>query len=134
MDEVLLSAIETLPVYTGKAYRADAGYSHGVDTTAGDVVRFEQNELGNDYGVDDSILKELDQLPASRIVWVASDREYASHFGAEVIEINVGVEPKIIAEDGGGGFLVMVSFKPCTFGTGTDLSSTRTLYLRNRYR
>tara|TARA_R100000808_G_scaffold132_5_gene964 strand:+ start:46 stop:3645 length:3600 start_codon:yes stop_codon:yes gene_type:complete len=73
--------IDQLPVYEGEAWRAPSGFSLRSGDTAGDVIRFERDELGNVEtfsNVTDDMLKELDQYPAEDIIWVGRDREVAS--------------------------------------------------------
>jgi len=50
-------------------YRVDSGFR--VRGTAGDVVRYERDELGN---VDLSVVAWLDTLPASRLTWVTRSK------------------------------------------------------------
>ena len=76
-------AIDRLPAYEGEAFRTPSGFSQDRGTTAGDVVRYERDELGNVEtfsNVTDDILRELDQYPAEDIVWVGRNREVAARY------------------------------------------------------
>ena len=76
-------AIDQLPAYEGEAFRTPSGFSQDRGTTAGDVVRYERDELGNVEtfsNVTDDMLRELDQYPAEDIVWVGRNREVAARY------------------------------------------------------
>ncbi len=91
--------------WKGPAYRAETGYRHDPGQTAGDVVRYEQEELGNDYGIGKDRLTYLDRFPAQAIKWVAKSKRVAAHYnGASPIDVEGHI---IIAEDGDGGYLVL---------------------------
>ena len=61
--------------YEGPAYRVKTGTETKPEAkTAADVIRFEQEELGNDLGVSPEKMKELEQRPASDIVWFTRDK------------------------------------------------------------
>lgn len=90
-------------VYKGKAYRSPTGFK--VDGTAADVVRYEQEELGNNLGVSKEQLKELEKHPSSDIVWVTRTKAEAARYGGpEEIDVTGG---KIIADIGPDGVLVL---------------------------
>lgn len=91
-----------------KWYRADTGYRHEPGTTAGDVVRYEQDELGNTHmGVSAKRIAELDKYPARCIIWVAATRKAAKEYGKpEVIMLPDDIE--YVAEDNCGGWLFLV--------------------------
>jgi len=86
--------------------------SHTRETTAGDVVRFEQEELSNKLGVTAEMLHALDQFSATQIVWVTRNVEDAKKYATDVdVEFYVVEEfseqARIIADDGeDGGFLI----------------------------
>lgn len=89
----------------GKAFRSPTGYRHGNDVTAGDVVRYEQDELGNDYGLGEQELNYLDKFPATQIMWVTRTKSPAKRYGSPR---DINVEGwRIVAEDGDGGYLVL---------------------------
>ena len=99
--------------FEGKAYRVDIeniGIPRGA--TAGDVVRFEEEELGNELGVTDEVLRQLDRYSASDVVWVTKKKEDAKYYlsegmtMADITTIDLG-KGRIVAEDGQGGFLVL---------------------------
>ncbi len=83
--------------YEGKAYRAETGLVIKGETAA-DVVRYKQEELGNDLGVSEGKIAELEKRPERDIVWVARDKETAARYGEpeEVTDAVSGGE--IIAE------------------------------------
>jgi hypothetical protein len=97
-----------LPIYKSKAYRAESnllvrGY------TALDVIRFEERELGNveDFKhLSKSMRKKLSKISSKEIVWVCKTKEEANDYG-EAEQIDIGKNPKIIAEDNCGGYLVL---------------------------
>ncbi len=89
-----LSKFQTIPIpedytptniYKGKAYRFETGTeTHPDAKTAADVIRYEQDELGNtDLGVSPEKLKELEKRPATDIVWVTRDKVEAARYGTE---------------------------------------------------
>ena len=90
-----------------RLYRSETNYRHGPGTTAADVVRYEQDELGNDLGVGPYTLAFLDTAPASRLVWFCKCRADAERYGKEVKAYDVS--GCILAEDGDGGVLVLVT-------------------------
>jgi hypothetical protein len=92
--------------WKGAAWRADSGYKHDRFTTAAHVVRYEQEELGNDLGVTDTELTVLSLLPASRLVWVTRTKREAMKYGTPR-KVELDSEAAIIAEDGDGGYLVL---------------------------
>jgi len=97
-------------LWTGEAYRAETGYKHDAGTTAADVIRYEQDVLGNDYGITPEELKVLELYPADDVVWVTRTKEDAARYGdsiEDVVEHEIPEGSTIIAEDGEGGFLVL---------------------------
>ena len=100
--------------YSGKAYRVDSGFWHERGTTAGDVVRFERDELENidDFAhITDEKLAELDKYPAKNVVWVTKTYEDAKRYSTEpdfsdIDEFDLTGE--ILGEDGDGGYLVFM--------------------------
>jgi len=107
----------TAKTFKGKAYRAETGFK--APGTAADVVRHEQETLGNDLGVTEEQLRELEKRPASDIVWVTKDKKLAARYAKEDVDAEItpadlaGVSEvdveggKIIANDGEGGQLVL---------------------------
>jgi hypothetical protein len=103
--KLLLETISPSRYWVGKAYRSASGYSHEKGATAGDVVRYEQDELGNDYGITKEGLRELDKHPARDLIWVTKKKSDARRYGDPNL---INVEGwRIVAEDGDGGFLVL---------------------------
>ena len=103
---------QNIPKFKGIAYRADSGYSHSPSDTAYDVVKFESEELGNkgEYAhLSKEIIEKLKDIPAKDIVWVTKTKAKASEYGEVDKVYDLGDNPRIIAEDGDGGFLVLKS-------------------------
>jgi tRNA nucleotidyltransferase/poly(A) polymerase/2'-5' RNA ligase len=99
--------------FSGKAYRVDSMFSNK-DATAGDVVRYERDELENvdDFAhITDKKLAELDKYPAKKIIWVTKTFEDAKRYSNEpdfsdIDEFDLSGE--VIGEDGDGGYLVLI--------------------------
>ncbi len=104
-----------LPKFEGTGYRADTGFSQDPGTTAYDVVKFESDDSGNikDFEhLGEGVLETLKGIPAKDVVWVTKDKAVAATYG-EVDEVyDLGDNPKILAEDGDGGFLVLKDKTP----------------------
>ena len=95
-----------LPRYTGPAWRSPSGYSHGFKETGADVLRFEAEELENDWPnqVPKPIWQALQSVSANRVIWVARSPEVAGRYG-EPEEWAVGPEARIIHEDEDGALI-----------------------------
>lgn len=76
------------------------------ECSAGDVVRYEEQELGNAIGVDPRLLPDLDRLPASRVVWACLTQQAARRYG-HIADME-SVSGHAIGADGDGGYLVLV--------------------------
>jgi hypothetical protein len=98
---------KSLPCFEGKAYRVDYGLPYGRGVTAYDVIRYEEEELGNDNNVSRAILPALKKVPAPRIVWVTKNTEDAKVYGDNVQEVPLDESSRIIGEDGVGGYLIL---------------------------
>lgn len=92
--------------WKGKAYRSPTGFRHARGKTAADVVRYEQDELGNDYGITEKTLVEMEKYSANDLEWVTKTRDSAKRYG-EPEEEYIPSGSRIIAEDGDGGYLVL---------------------------
>lgn len=91
--------------WKGKAYRSDSGYVHSIKSTVGDVVRYEQDGLGNDYGVTEEELQELDKYPAKKTLWVTRTKAGAKRYGdPELVNVDGW---RIICYDDEDGYLVL---------------------------
>lgn len=102
--------VEKLPKFEGKAYRAETGFIQDKGTTAADVVKFEEEELGNfeDFKhLTPEVKSELAKYPAKDIAWITKNKEDAETYGVVDEVYDLGKNPKIIAEDGDGGYLVL---------------------------
>jgi len=101
-------------VWSGPAWRVESGFGHERGTTAGDVVRHEQDELGNDIGTPPEMVKRLDQFPASRVVWVTVTKDDAQRYAYEAEDVEpekyeISPNSIIVGVDGDGGYLVLES-------------------------
>jgi len=85
------------------------------DATAADIIRFEQEELGNEYDVSDALLKELDNFSAGDVQWVGhtkeSVRDYLSEgqTEADISEVTIPSGSRILVGDEEIGFLILPS-------------------------
>jgi hypothetical protein len=124
--ETKVGAVESkggIKVYKGKAYRVETGSEYKPEAkTAADVIRYEQEELGNsDINISPEKLAELEKRPATDIIWVTRKSEDAAKYGQEELSDEVtdkdleGVtdytdivkDGEIIAEIGDDGVLVL---------------------------
>jgi len=107
-------SVAELPEFVGTAWRAESGYWHAPRTTVADIIRFEQEELGNEYpDVSGQLLKDLDRFSASDAIWVNRRRKdcltYLSEGESEeaIGRVHLPEGSKIITPDYCGGFLVL---------------------------
>ncbi len=98
--------LESCPIFEGKAYRGESGYAHEPGQTAADVMRYEQEELGNDYGIAAEMYAELENYPATDLVWVTKQKGIAARYGSPE-EVPIPEGSRIIATDDEGGYLVL---------------------------
>jgi hypothetical protein len=98
-----VSLVDRLPRYVGHAWRAESGYRHPIGTTAADVVRFERNELDNDWPdhVPPALLRELAHFSARDLVWVARTEEIAGRYGFPVL-LDLSDNARVVHEDEDG--------------------------------
>ena len=87
-------------------YRAETGYKHTRGTKAADIVRYEQDELGNQLGVSCEKLMELEKYPAASIKWVTRAKKDAAKYGKPT-RTRLSNDTELIAVDGKGGYLVL---------------------------
>jgi hypothetical protein len=76
--------------------------------SAADVIRHEQEELGNNLDVPEWMIQELERVPASRVVWVCRTRRHALRYGDDPYQEDF--DPKkavILATDQDHGFLIL---------------------------
>jgi len=96
-----------LPRFDSRAYRVDYGPPYNINTTAYDVVVYEEKCLGNENNIPSAILPYLKKLPASSLVWVTKNKNDAKVYGHNIQEIILENESRIIGNDEMGGFLVL---------------------------
>lgn len=95
--------------YVGKAYRVPSGYSHDPDTTAADVVLYEQSTLNNDLAIPEATLERLESRSANDLMWVTKTPQDAERYGSKEEIEEFDLTGEILAEDGDGGYLVLKS-------------------------
>lgn len=83
-------------------YRAETGFQ--LEGTAADVVRYEEEELGNELLVPSDVRACLARMPASAIIWVCISVEEARYYGDEIVPVWYS---QVVGSDGEGGFLVV---------------------------
>lgn len=91
-----------------KAYRSHSGFKHDPKATAQDVVDYEANELGNEYLKNQASRSGMDltKIPASHVTWVTGTKKAAKRYGADVGEVSLHPDHRVIAADLDGGFLI----------------------------
>lgn len=100
------NAAQKPELHTGAVYRAESGFKNDRGTTAADVVRHEQEELGNELGVPERKIEALEKRPASDVVWVTSTKQDARRYGKDVTAMKAeGWE--VIARDKDKGMLLL---------------------------
>ncbi|MBA7656166.1 hypothetical protein ES703_64081 [subsurface metagenome] len=110
----MYSSVAELPEFRGTAWRAESGYSHARGTTVADIIRFEREELENEYpDISNELLRDLDHYSADDAVWVNRRRKdclfYLSEGESEeaVGRVHLPEGSKIITPDYCGGYLVL---------------------------
>jgi len=101
-------------IYKGKAYRVETGSPKPSGETAGDVIRFEQEELANDLGITPEKIIELNKRSSRDIVWVARNKETARWYGEEVEDVSDVVQGGEIITEMPDGVLVLKQTGPIT--------------------
>jgi hypothetical protein len=97
-------------------WRADSGFRHAARTSAADVIRYEQDELGNALGITAALILELENYSAASLVWVTLQRHDAARYGKPE-RVKIDGQAYVIAEDGEGGFLILFCELPASFET-----------------
>jgi len=95
--------ISKLPRYVGKAWRAESGYRHHSGDTAADVIRFEKDDLGNEWPdfLPVTLLHELESYPARDLIWVARTQETGRMYG-ETSAVKLSGNARVVYEDEDG--------------------------------
>jgi hypothetical protein len=99
-------ALTALPVFQGPAWRCPTG--HAPEGSAADVVRYEQEELGNDLGVSPALLAALAELPARRLCWATRTAEQARRYGDAPKRLSLPAQPHLLADIGVEGVLLII--------------------------
>jgi len=106
--------IDKLPEWKGKAYRVDIeNWGISNKATAADTIRFEEEELKNEYNLPEALMKELELFHHRDISWVGRSKEdVADYLSAGMTRKDISIiefppGSKIVAEDGFDGFLVL---------------------------
>ncbi|MGH7813215.1 MAG: hypothetical protein ACREQI_04340 [Candidatus Binataceae bacterium] len=101
--------VSKLPRYHGTAWRAESGYRHRHEVTAADVVRFEQEDLGNEWpkSISPELLAELADYPASKLIWVARTQEIATLYGIAA-PIQLSQAAAVVYEDEDGTLVLNI--------------------------
>jgi hypothetical protein len=89
------------------------------DISALDIIRYEEDELGNTLRYRDEDLDEAERIRGNNCYWVTPDPEYADEFShlGEVEDISYKlVDPRIIAEDSDKGYLITGSKRTAASG------------------
>jgi len=89
-------------------WRIKTGFRHDEDTSAADVIRYERQNLRNAEDFNAALLNELDQHPASALLWVTFARADALRHAdaANVAEFRLDIPAFVFALDGDGRFLL----------------------------
>lgn len=129
--EAVPKVIAKAPNFDTIGYRVDIpNWGIPREATVADIVRFEQEELGNDLGVSDELLAELKNFGYRDVVWVTKEKTDAESYLSEgqtaeedistIKEVKGG---KIVSTDPDGGYLVLLpkaltrrGFKPEPIG------------------
>ena len=95
--------ISKLPRYVGEAWRAESGYRHHSQDTAADVIRFEKDDLGNDWtdSIPVTLLRELASYPARALIWVARTQKIGRMYG-EPSAVELSSNARVVYEDDDG--------------------------------
>jgi hypothetical protein len=103
----LPDVIQKLPDAPATTYRVDTGFTQAKDTTALDVVNFEEQQNGNDLQISPEVKAELKNVPSSQIVWVTKTATDAKQYGANVQPVDT-TGGKVIADIGADGTLILL--------------------------
>ena len=74
------SALDKLPDWQGTAHHGGE-FSHERGVTAGDVIRHERDDLGNEMHVHPHVEKELNKYDHRHVIWVSKNKKQAAHYG-----------------------------------------------------
>ena len=87
------------------------------DVSAADVIRFEQDYLGNAHlGISPEVIAELERRPSRDLIWVCRSKGEARQFVPEGIcdtkadlqTVYITANCRVLAEDGDGGLLLLL--------------------------
>lgn len=96
-------------IYWNLAYGWRSGTRYiEAGASVADVIRYEQEELGNDLDVPEWVIEELESIPARAVVWVCRTKAHARRYG------NVAYQERfdpgaalILATDQDNGYLIL---------------------------
>lgn len=74
--------------------------------SAGDVLRFEEEEYGNDLHIFAQDKTLVEHLPASRLVWACLRRTDARRYGSK--PDRSAIRGRVIGHDGDNGYLFLL--------------------------
>lgn len=95
--------------FTGTMYRVETGYRQR-NSTAWDIVQYEQEEMGNDIGFPEEFIELAKRTQASECIWMTISRKaalrYSEDRGRDIQTFDVRNE-LCIGEDGDEGYLML---------------------------
>jgi len=104
------------PIPSGTYFRFGEWSAPG-DVSAADVIRFEQEYLGNTHlGVSPAVIAQLEDRASRTLLWVCRTSEEARRFipdclddeGRSIEAIHIPFGSQMLAEDGDGGMLILL--------------------------
>jgi hypothetical protein len=115
-EDCMFSVSLGRPIASGLYFRWGEWSAPG-NTSAADVIRFEQEHLGNTHlGISSEVIAQLEVRPSRDLVWVCGTREEARQFIPEDLDgqeecieaISIPSGSQILTEDGDGGLLILL--------------------------
>ena len=123
-DLVAGKGLAAQPEFVGQAWRARQGFKQDPGTSAYDVLKYEELELGNKVmPVSKQARDELATRPAEEVVWVTRTREEALRYGEDVEAISLPRGARMLEDLGEEGALVYTG--PVTGKGGLDEATAK---------